>query len=121
MALKLGNKNTRKSTVEAVEPLDFGKTKVHKFDVELGIIPKTEWEAMFKGETKPGDTDILRMTLKNITGLVDEAEQPQAFDDGVKEAVLEEPWLVSALIDEQLAIQVGKTAAEYKRLKLKNS
>ncbi len=121
MALKLGSQKTRKLTVEAVEPLDFGKTKVHKFDVELEIIPKTQWEAMFKGDSKPSDSEVLTQTLKDVVGLVDESDNPIAFDDDIKAAMLEEPWLVAALIDQQVAIQVGKTGAEYRRLKLKNS
>ncbi len=121
MALKIGKRTTRKSTTEAVEPLDFGKTHTHTFTTELEVIPKPEWEAMFQGETKVTDTQILRRTLKNIEGLTDESDQPIPFNDSLKDAILEAPWLVSALIDEQLAIQSGKTSAEYKRLKLKNS
>ncbi len=120
MALKLGNATTRKLTVEAIEPLDFGKTQTHRFDVELEVIPKTEWESLFKGSNPPSDSDVLGMTLKDITGLVDEANNPITFDATIKSAVLESPWLVSAIVEQQVALQMGKTAAEYKRLKLKN-
>lgn len=121
MALKLGTAKTRKVRVEVQEPLDYGKTKLHKFDAELDIIPKSEWEELFKTDNKPTDTEILDMTLKNIDGLVDENDQALAFDDDIKAAVLDEPWLVAALIEHQIAIQAGKTSAEYKRMKLKNS
>ena len=121
MALKIGTATTRKLTVEAIEPLDFGKTQTHRFDVELEIIPKTEWEMLFKGSNQPSDSEVLDLTLKDITGLVDEANNPLVFDGGIKAAVLEAPWLVSAIVEQQVALQMGKTAAEYKRLKLKNS
>lgn len=120
MALKIGNPSTRKVSVDAIEPLDYDRIQKHTFEAELGIIPKHEWDELIKGENKLTDSEILNRTLKNIDGLVGADNQPMVFDDSIKSAILEIPWLVSALIDKQIAIQIGKTSAEYQRLRLKN-
>ncbi len=120
MSLKIGKKTTRKSKIEAVEPLDYENSTTHTFDVELEVIPKSRWDKMFQSDQKPSDTDILKTTLKNLEGLVDDNGQPVKFDDDVKLKVLDEPWVAAALIEEQISIQQGKTGSEYRRLKLKN-
>lgn len=121
MALKISGTKERTIAIEATEPLDMGKIKQHKFIATLAVIPRDEWELMFKGDDKPTDTGVLMETLINIDGIVDENDQPVAFDENVKLAVIAEPWLVSALIEQQIAIQNGKTSAEYRKMKLKNS
>lgn len=46
MALIIGKKNTRIIQVEAKEPLDNDKVIVHKFDIEIEIVPRDIWKAM---------------------------------------------------------------------------
>lgn len=119
MALKLGNKTTRTVQIDAVEPGDNDKITRHSFTVEYKILSKAEWTA----ELKDNDRTLIDSISENIVhidGILDEDGNAVKYSEAVKEAVLAERWLYEPLIDGYLAVQGGKTMADYKKAKAKN-
>ena len=119
MALKIGKKNTRTFNASLVEPLDMDGKKTHSIEVEMKVFDKSEWERMTKVE-KLSDQEILEKSLTRCIGLVDEHDQPLAFDDDSKKALLECPWVASGLIQYQLGIQRGQTTEAIRAVILGN-
>lgn len=126
MALKIsesaikGDIQTRVVSVDATEPLDQGKIQRHKFSVELEVVPKEEWETWM--ESRPKDTEVLNRTLRNAFEIInDDTKEDMPFDDTLKQLLIDTPWLFTAIFEQQMALQLGKTSVEYKKLKAKNS
>jgi hypothetical protein len=122
MALVLGNKESRKVELEASEPLEGGKLKNHRFAVEFKLLPKADWDNLFKSD----NASILMIdaamdSIKNIDGIVDENGSAVEYDDNVKLAILNERWLHESIIDGFMAVNLGKTLSAYRSAKLKNS
>ncbi len=119
MALKIGKKETRVISITAIEPLDKDKTKTHSFEAEFKILPKDDWQALLK-DNDSLIIDIAYENLVDVQDIVDESGSPVAFDNDVKQEMMNQPWLNKSVIDGFMAVQGGVTNAEYKRQKLKN-
>jgi hypothetical protein len=121
MALILGSNDSKKIEVDAVEALENGKTKTHKFTVEYRVLPKAEWDATFNSKSDLLMIDVAMDAVKSIDGIVDEGGNPVAYDDDVKQAILNCRWLHEPIADGFMAVNNGKTLSAYRALKLKNS
>lgn len=136
---------TRTVAMEAKEPVDHDKIVVHKFDIEIEIIPaedyrkmterwaelKTKHDLMKKDPDSPMSPEELRELqepaykfagpyIKNIGPLQDESGNSVEFDS-VKEALISQPWMQDPIRDAFFAVQNGITVAEHRRRVAKNS
>jgi len=118
MALKIAQKNTMRFMAVLLALADFGKTIEQNMEVELKVFSVDDWRQFTKNTTS--DRDILKASLLDAKGVVDDNNQPIPFNDELKETLLNEPWIVSGLIQYQIALQRGVSTDQVKKLILGN-
>lgn len=119
MQLNIGDKGTRLVPIEAIQPLDNDKTVKHQFKVRFEVMGKDKFSELLKDkETLVLDTACDAIT--DIENVKDANGDDLAWCDDVRQAFNDAPWLHEPLINAFMAVQTGKTCADYRKLLLKN-
>jgi hypothetical protein len=118
MGFKIASKSSIRFIAALLAVADFGKTFEQFIEVELKVFSVDDWK--IKTKNGASDRDILRDSLLDAKGILDENDQPVPFDDALKEQLLNEPWVVGGLIQYQIGIQRGISTEQVKKVLLGN-
>ncbi len=128
MALVIGKKKTRKIRVQIEEAGDFAEVKKHTVDVEFKVLSKSEVQAIRdlsdeKLESHDADLAVSNIfdSIISVDGLKDEAGNAVAYDDEMRQVMIDTPWISVQIMRGFWAVQSGISQTDaYKQAKLKN-
>lgn len=119
MAFVLAPKDTIRTKVQIVEPVDDDKTKVSEISVRFKKLTVSDFQKLSReaaDEENPISwADLLRENITDVEGLVDADNEPIDFDVSVLDQLLDLQYVFAPLLEAFVSISTGEREAERRK------